>query len=325
MESYSLYDQKVQTGGYWATVEACYSRTWANYKMSPHYHSRIEIMYVLKGTCRIHILQFSRDHRYKTTKVTGRHVENLGPGEYILLDAGILHALEVPQNCYMANAEFSIRQEECTPVTIESLCKASIDFKNLVEKGRPIMRGVDISGNMYTALSQVVECFASCQQRASERALIDTALAHLLVRFAQENQEVISSVHLLLHVKKALMLLHDRIQENVRINDIAKEIGINPSYLQRIFKQAKGQTMIEYLNSIRIERAKFMLSCTEDPIVDIAVSVGYNSRQHFSHVFTMITGVSPQEYRKHSVKHQKRQLYMFDNIVDDFVDHETVI
>ncbi len=323
MESYSLYDQKIQTGNYWATVEACYSRTLDGFKMSPHYHARIEIMYVLKGTCRIHILQFSRDNRYKTMKVTGRHVENLGPGEYILLDAGILHALEVPLNCYMANAEFSIRQEECTPVTIESLCKSSIDFNNLVEKGRPIMRGVDISGNMYTALSQVVECFASSQQRVSARALIDTALAHLLVRFAQENQEVISNVHLLLHVKKALMLLHDRIQENVRINDIAKEIGINPSYLQRIFKQTNGQTMIEYLNTIRVERAKFMLSCTEDPIVDIAASVGYNSRQHFSHVFTMIAGVSPQEYRRSSVKHQKRQLYMFDNIVDEFIDQET--
>jgi AraC-like DNA-binding protein len=324
METYSLYDQKIQTGDYWATVEACYSRTWAGFKMSPHYHARIEIMYVLKGTCRIHILECTRDHMNKATKVTGRHVENLGPGEYILLDAGILHALEVPQDCYMANAEFSIRQEECTPVTVESLCSASSDFKNLVEKERPIIRGVDISGNMYTALSQVVECFAACKQHASARALMDTALAHLLVRFAYENHEAISSVHLLLHVKKALMLLHDRIQEDVRINDIAKEIGINPSYLQRIFKQTNGQTMIEYLNTIRIERAKFMLSCTEDPIVDIAVSVGYNSRQHFSHVFTMITGVSPQEYRKHSVKHQKRQLYMFDNIVDDFIKDETV-
>lgn len=322
METYSLYDQKIRSGDYWATVEACYSRTIASFKMSPHYHTRIEIMYVLKGTCRIHIFQYSRGLIDKTAKVTSRHVENLGPGEYILLDAGILHALEVPLNCYMANAEFSIRQEDCTPVTIGSLCKASIDFKNLVEKGRPIMRGVDISGNMYTALSQVVECFASCQQRVSERALIDTALAHLLVRFAQENQEVKSSVHLLLHVKKALMLLHDRIQENVRIDDIAKEIGINSSYLQRIFKQTNGQTMIEYLNTIRIERAKFMLSCTEDPIVDIAASVGYNSRQHFSHVFTMIVGVSPQEYRKNSAKHQGRQLYMFDNIVDDFVETE---
>ncbi len=320
MESCSLYDQKIQTGDYWATVEACYSRTLDNFTMAPHYHPRIEIMYVLKGTCRIHILQFSRDSREKATRVTGRHVENLGPGEYILLDAGVLHALEVPLNCYIANAEFSIRKEECSPVTIESLCRSSVDFKNMVEKRRSVMRGVDISGNMYTALSQVVECYASCHQRVSQRALIDTALAHLLVRFAQENQEVASSVHLLLHVKKALMLLHDRIQEDVRINDIAKEIGINPSYLQRIFKQASGQTMIEYLNAIRVERAKFMLSCTEDPIVDIAVSVGYNSRQHFSHVFTMITGVSPQEYRKNSVKHQKRQLYMFDNIVDDTVD-----
>ena len=323
MELFSLYDQRIQTGDYWGTVEACYSRTLDGFKMSPHYHARIEIMYVLKGTCRIHILQFSRDNRYNTTKVTGRHVENLGPGEYILLDSGILHALEVPQNCYIANAEFSVRQEGCTPVTIESLCKSSADFKNLVDKGRPIIRGVDISGNIYTALSQVIECFASCQQHASQRALIDTALAHLLVRFAQENQEAISSVHLLLHVKKALMLLHDRIQENVRIDDIAKDIGINSSYLQRIFKQTCGQTMIEYLNTIRVERAKFMLSCTEDPIVDIAVSVGYNSRQHFYHVFSAITGVSPQEYRRHSVKHQKRQLYMFDNIVDDFVEDET--
>ncbi len=323
MESYSLYDQEIQTGDYWATVEACYSRTLEGFKMSPHYHARMEIMYVLKGTCRIHILQFSRDNRYKTMKVTGRHVENLGPGEYILLDTGILHALEVPQNCYIANVEFSIRQEDCTAITIESLCKSSDDFRNLVENGRPVLRGVDISGNMYAALSQVIECFASCQQRVSQRALIDTALAHLLTRFAQENQEATSSVHLLLHVKKALMLLHDRLQEDVRINDIAKEIGINPSYLQRIFKQTNGQTMIEYLNTIRVERAKFMLSCTEDPIVDIAVSVGYNSRQHFSHVFTTITGVSPQEYRKSSLKHQKRQLYMFDNIVDEFLDQES--
>lgn len=308
MNSFSLFDPVIRTDRCWVGVEACYSRTWQQYRMQPHYHSRAELMYVFKGKCQIHVPEAVGDGENR--QVIGTHTEKLSTGEYIFLDAGIAHALEVPQSCYMLNAEFRIRRAERTPVTFESMCRASDVFQNFLESGQPVFRGTDREGDVHAALAQIIKDFTRVEASADYRPMLDAGMLRLLLQLAQEQQRSQEESSALQHVRRAIRLMHEHAAEEIRISDIAQEIGVAPAYLQRIFRQAKGETMIDYLTRIRIERSKLLLSRTDDSVIEIAVGVGYNSRQHFSRVFSKLVGISPQEYRQNHRNYQKTQLFL---------------
>jgi AraC-like DNA-binding protein len=99
--------------------------------------------------------------------------------------------------------------------------------------------------------------------------------------------------------------------EDARIEELAKELGISAAYLQRLFRQVHGMTIIDYLNRMRIERAKLLLLNTDDPVVEIAMEAGFNSRQHFTRVFTSLEGISPQEYRREKRNSEEKQIFLF--------------
>lgn len=307
MKTFSLFDPAIRSGSYWAQVEACYSRTWASYVMAPHLHERIEIMYVLKGNCCVHMLE--HDHGNAPQRSL-----KLGPGEFVLLDQCIPHALEVPDDCYMANTEFSIAQHTATPLTIAGLTAASKAFSTMVSRDAAFVQGIDIGGEVYACLSNVVGCYITWLHTPESRALLDTALAHLLLLVAQKVQHGNHKGHTLFYVKRAQLLLHERLQEDIRIDGIAKEVGIHSAYLQRIFKQSIGMSIIEYVNKQRIERAKFLLASTSEKITDIAFDVGFNSRQHFNQVFSKTTGMSPRTFRIKHTTAESRQVYLFDSV-----------
>lgn len=88
--------------------------------------------------------------------------------------------------------------------------------------------------------------------------------------------------------------------QNLSLKAVAKGIYISSSYLSRQFKQEKGCSMTEYINRVRIERAKELLLETQKTNDDIANNVGYKDRSYFCKVFKQIVGVTPNEYRKKS-------------------------
>ena len=64
-----------------------------------------------------------------------------------------------------------------------------------------------------------------------------------------------------------------------------------------IFKQCSGSSFKEYLNMVRVEESKRLLSNTEYSIIDIAVACGFDDQSYFSKVFKKYTGMSPKQYR----------------------------
>ena len=82
------------------------------------------------------------------------------------------------------------------------------------------------------------------------------------------------------------------------LQDAAKELGLNASYLSRVFRQSTGQTFKEYVTYVRMEEAKRLLLNTDYPILDIAISVGFDNAAYFAQVFRKHTGLTPLQYRK---------------------------
>lgn len=99
----------------------------------------------------------------------------------------------------------------------------------------------------------------------------------------------------------------DYIQTNLHtslsLSFIAAKVGISGFYLNRIFSQQQGTTVMRYVTQARVEAAKGILRDTPERISDIAKLVGFASDSSFSSTFHKLTGVSPREFRhQHNLK-----------------------
>lgn len=86
-------------------------------------------------------------------------------------------------------------------------------------------------------------------------------------------------------------------QSDLSLNRIASHIGVSPSYFSSIFKQETGQSFVEYLTKVRMERACVLLKCTSYRTAEICEQVGYNDSHYFSAAFKKTIGQSPKEYK----------------------------
>ena len=95
---------------------------------------------------------------------------------------------------------------------------------------------------------------------------------------------------------KAFMMEH--LCEPIKLEDIATEVSLSPSYFSALFKKESGETISDYLQRIRLEEAKKLLRATSLNLNEIAQRVGYTDAKHFSKMFRKQTGARPNEYRK---------------------------
>ncbi|TNJ66256.1 response regulator [Paenibacillus hemerocallicola] len=98
-------------------------------------------------------------------------------------------------------------------------------------------------------------------------------------------------------VERALGYIRDRSHIDLKASEVSAWLKITPSYFSVIFKQHVGCGFTEYVNGLRIDRAKVYLSDTHDRVFEIADKVGYKDYKYFVAVFKATTGVTPTEYR----------------------------
>ncbi|WP_313638260.1 helix-turn-helix domain-containing protein, partial [Paenibacillus sp.] len=81
------------------------------------------------------------------------------------------------------------------------------------------------------------------------------------------------------------------------LESISDRLGVSPKYVSRIFKEKTGMNITQYVNMVRVNRAKQLLSETDLAISEIADKVGIYSRTTFLRIFKKTEGVTPQSYR----------------------------
>ena len=99
------------------------------------------------------------------------------------------------------------------------------------------------------------------------------------------------------NVKKAISYIKSHYAEDILVEQVAEEIGKTPNYFSSIFKAEVGIPFREYLNRLRVEKARKMLEETDMLIYAIAQQVGYKDYTYFSQIFKKVTGISPTAVR----------------------------
>ena len=98
-------------------------------------------------------------------------------------------------------------------------------------------------------------------------------------------------------LRKVREFIESRIDKPLNLEQIAAAAGFSPFHFHRQFKKATGVTPRQYLEQIRIERAKALLTESELRIVDVALQVGFVDQSHFTTTFRKRTSKTPREFR----------------------------
>ncbi|MBX2875632.1 MAG: helix-turn-helix domain-containing protein [Saprospiraceae bacterium] len=98
-------------------------------------------------------------------------------------------------------------------------------------------------------------------------------------------------------LKKITTFIQQHVEEEIRTQQLAEILGLSVFHFIRMFKKSVGETPRQYVNRIKMEKAKDMLLRTNLSITQICYETGFSSPSHFSRVFHQAYGHTPLKFR----------------------------
>ncbi|MEC0092114.1 response regulator transcription factor [Paenibacillus macquariensis] len=99
-------------------------------------------------------------------------------------------------------------------------------------------------------------------------------------------------------VRNILLYVEQNYNQDISLKILSQQFNVSSNYISRLFSQEFGRGLFDYMNEVRVEKAKDLLKDYRYKIYEIAEMVGFNSHVHFAIVFNKYVGISPKEYRK---------------------------
>jgi two-component system response regulator YesN len=137
-------------------------------------------------------------------------------------------------------------------------------------------------------------------RRVSSSGSVDeiaARLAGVLGRFADSVMPLGGARHAQA-LRRARRAIRERLAEDLRLEDAAREAGLSPSYFSAVFKAETGEGFAACLAAARVARAKELLKEPSIPLVEVAGMVGFHDQSYFGRVFKSLVGMTPGRYRE---------------------------
>lgn len=99
-------------------------------------------------------------------------------------------------------------------------------------------------------------------------------------------------------LKPALEYIQNNCSESITLNNMSSLCNISPSYFSKLFKREIRENFSNYVNKVRIKKAKELLQNSDIPVINISIDLGFEDCGYFIKVFKNIEGVTPAMYRK---------------------------
>ncbi len=131
--------------------------------------------------------------------------------------------------------------------------------------------------------------------------LVDVLFFYILrhwMKNQEKNPNSWAAAYSDVHLKQSLVVMHENYDYSWSVEELSRKAGLSRAAFSQKFKSAVGDSPINYLTGIRIQKAMEQLKTTSDNIENIAESVGYSSGFALSKAFKRFCGISPKSFRK---------------------------
>lgn len=212
----------------------------------------------------------------------GAEIVSLCIGAFILASTGLLRGKSCTTHWLMA-AEFRAMFPD---VNLQP-------YKIITDEG-----GIYTSGGAYSSLNLIlylVEKFAG-----REMALLSSKIFEIDIDRNSQSPFIIfkgQKDHEDDVIKKAQAFIEKNYPGRITVDDLASMLAMSRRHLERRFKHATSNTVIEYLQRVRVEAAKINLESMRKNVNEVMYKTGYTDPKAFRTIFKKITGLSPVEYR----------------------------
>jgi len=125
--------------------------------------------------------------------------------------------------------------------------------------------------------------------------MVENAVKLLLMAILRDQSELPEGEQFL---NQIIQYIDRHYNEKITLDQLSQRIHISKSYLTRRFRQYTGETVVNYINKLRVQYAREMLINTDRNMAEIAWEVGFESPKYFHRVFKRETGESPAGYRR---------------------------
>lgn len=178
----------------------------------------------------------------------------------------------------------------------------SKDFQEARKKNLPYAffgEGVNISIQVKQLIKEFLECSykGTIKQSFLEAKLTELLLVSLTITSKEEGLEEVNKEE-----KASLIAVENYIQNNLQkeltISDLSLIAGFNTSKFKKSFKEVYGTTVFKYITSLRIEKAKKLITEQDYTVAQASYEVGYKNPQHFTVAFKKMMGYLPSQLKK---------------------------
>jgi AraC-like DNA-binding protein len=180
------------------------------------------------------------------------------------------NSIELPDNSYVLHTTGELKQE------ITKHCYAMIAEKESKQLGRYFMFKAHLMQMLLLVIREISDVEKTEQKGCNFETYNKNYAVNRIINYLNENYE-----------------------HKISLEQIAHNMYLSPVYISKIFKEETGESPINYLIKIRLEKAKdILLDSDNGSIKNIANQVGYDDVYHFSKLFKKYYGISPLYYRK---------------------------
>lgn len=142
-------------------------------------------------------------------------------------------------------------------------------------------------------LSGLYSLIEKCTNMDELNSILEEAALGVTIKINNYNNKSIKLI-----LRKAVEYIQANFSEQVTLNEVAEHTYVSTFYISRMFKREMGKNFVDYLNEIRIDKAKELLKDVRFKTYEVAESVGIPDAHYFSRLFKKYVGVTPTEYRE---------------------------
>ncbi len=212
----------------------------------------------------------------------GSEVASLCLGAFILASTGLMNGKKCSTHWLFAN-EF---REMFPEITL-------VDDKVITEQNGLYSSGG--ANSYWNLLLHLVEKYTN-------REIAILASKFFVLDIARNSQSPFSifkgqKIHTDTDIIKVQEYIETHFNDKISVDELSEEFGIGRRTLERRFKKATNNTVVEYIQRVKIEASKKQLETGRKTINEVMYDIGYSDNKAFRDVFKKIAGLSPLEYR----------------------------